>query len=149
MAIEFLLVDDDSDDSDLIYEVLSEIDSSVKYRYAMDGPEALTLLEEDYTPSIIFLDINMPGMNGWQCLTKLKSNDQFKHIPVVMYSTSSYQHEIEKAFELGALAFFTKPNHYSLLKKNIKVVLDALHTDQLHSINKTVLESITPSEKKS
>lgn len=149
MAIEFLLVDDDSDDSDLIFEVLSEIDSSVKYRYAMDGPEALNLLEEDYIPSIIFLDINMPGMNGWQCLTKLKSNDQFKHIPVVMYSTSSYQHEIEKAFELGALAFFTKPNHYSLLKKNIKVVLDALHTDQLHSINKTVLESITPSEKKS
>lgn len=148
MAIEFLLVDDDSDDSDLIFEVLSEIDSSVKYRYAMDGPEALTLLEEDYTPSIIFLDINMPGMNGWQCLTKLKSNDQFKHIPVVMYSTSSYQHEIEKAFELGALAFFTKPNHYSLLKKNIKVVLDALYTGQLHSINKTVLESITPSEKR-
>src|SRR6187431_2217139 len=148
MAIEFLLVDDDSDDSDLIFEVLSEIDSSVKYRYAMDGPEALTLLEEDYTPSIIFLDINMPGMNGWQCLTKLKSNDQFKHIPVVMYSTSSYQHEIEKAFELGALAFFTKPNHYSLLKKNIKVVLDALYNGQLHSINKTVLESITPSEKR-
>ena len=148
MAIEFLLVDDDSDDSDLIFEVLSEIDSSVKYRYAMDGPEALTLLEEDYTPSIIFLDINMPGMNGWQCLTKLKANEQFKHIPVVMYSTSSYQHEIEKAFELGALAFFTKPNHYSLLKKNIQVVLDALYTGQLHSINKTVLESITPSEKK-
>lgn len=148
MAIEFLLVDDDSDDSDLICEVLSEIDSTVKYTYAMDGPEALTLLEDDYIPSIIFLDINMPGMNGWQCLTKLKSNAQFKYIPVVMYSTSSYQHEIEKAFELGALAFFTKPNHYSLLKKNIKVILDALHTGQLHSINKTVLVSITPSEKK-
>ena len=148
MAIEFLLVDDDSDDSDLIFEVLSEIDSSVKYTYAMDGPEALTLLEEKYIPSIIFLDINMPGMNGWQCLAKLKANDRFKNIPVVMYSTSSYQHEIAKAFELGALAFFTKPNHYSLLKKNIKVVLDALTTGQLHSIDKTVLESITPSEKK-
>ena len=148
MAIEFLLVDDDSDDSDLIFEVLSEVDSSVKYTYAMDGPEALTLLEKEYIPSIIFLDINMPGMNGWQCLTKLKANDRFKNIPVVMYSTSSYQHEIEKAFELGALAFFTKPNHYSLLKKNIKVVLDALNTGQLQSINKTVLESITPSEKK-
>jgi CheY-like chemotaxis protein len=114
----------------------------------MDGPEALTLLEEGYIPSIIFLDINMPGMNGWQCLTKLKANEQFKAIPVVMYSTSSYQHEIEKAFQLGALAFFTKPNHYSLLKKNIKVVLDALSSGQLQSIDKTVLESITPSEKK-
>jgi CheY-like chemotaxis protein len=148
MAIEFLLVDDDSDDSDLIFEVLNEIDSSIKYTYAMDGPEALTMLEEGYTPSIIFLDINMPGMNGWQCLSKFKANGRFKNIPVVMYSTSSYQHEIEKAFELGALAFFTKPNHYSLLKKNIKVVLDALSTGQLQSIDKTVLESITPSEKK-
>ena len=148
MAIEFLLIDDDSDDSDLIVEVLNEIDSTIKYTYAMDGPEALTLLEDGYMPDIIFLDINMPGMNGWQCLTRFKANNRFKDIPVVMYSTSSYQHEIEKAFELGALAFFTKPNHYSLLKKNIKVVLDALYNGQLHLINKTVLESITPSEKK-
>jgi len=148
MAIEFLLVDDDSDDSDLILEVLNEIDSNVKYTYTMDGPEALTMLEDGYIPSIIFLDINMPGMNGWQCLTKLKANSRFKDIPVVMYSTSSYQHEIEKAFELGALAFFTKPNHYSLLKNNIKVVLDALTNGKLQSINKMVLESMTPSEKK-
>lgn len=148
MAIEFLLVDDDSDDSDLIVEVLNEIDPTVNYTYAMDGPEALLLLEEGYIPGIIFLDINMPGMNGWQCLMKFKANERFKDIPVVMYSTSSYQHEIEKAFDLGALAFFTKPNHYSLLKKNIQVVLNALNTGQLQSIDKTVLESITPSEKK-
>jgi CheY-like chemotaxis protein len=148
MAIEFLLVDDDSDDSDLIFEVLSEIDVDVTYTYAMDGPEALTLLEGGYNPGIIFLDINMPGMNGWQCLTKLKAHERYRDIPVVMYSTSSYQHEIQKAFELGALAFFTKPNHYSLLKKNIKVVLDALSSGQLQTLDKTVLESITPSEKK-
>jgi len=148
MAIEFLLVDDDSDDSDLIFEVLNEIDLTVKYTYAMDGPEALDILERGYIPSIIFLDINMPGMNGWQCLSKLKANKRFKDIPVLMYSTSSYPHEIEKAFQLGALAFFTKPNHYSLLKKNIQDVLNALNNGTLQSIDKTVLESITPSEKK-
>lgn len=148
MAIDFLLVDDDNDDSDLIYEVLKEIDCGVNYTYAMEGAEAFQILEKDYMPSIIFLDINMPGMNGWQCLVKLKSNEKLKDIPVVMYSTSSYQHEIEKAFELGALAFFTKPNHYSLLKKNMKMVLDALNTNSLENLKQTVLESITPSEKK-
>lgn len=148
MAIEFLLVDDDTDDSDLIFEVLNEINSYVKYTYAMEGPEALALLDNGYMPNIVFLDINMPGMNGWQCLSKLKANDRFKDIPVVMYSTSSYQHEIEKAFELGALAFFTKPNHYSLLKKNMKIILDAIEAGTLESLNKKVLVSITPSEKK-
>lgn len=148
MAIEFLLVDDDTDDSDLIFEVLKEVDSNVQYTYAMEGPEALTMLEKEYTPDIIFLDINMPGMNGWQCLTKLKANDRSKDIPVIMYSTSSYPHEIEKAFQLGALAFFTKPNHYSLLKKNIQIVLEALSSNNLKSLEKKVLESITPSEKK-
>lgn len=148
MAVEFLLVDDDTDDSDLIFEVLNEIDSNVKYTYAMEGPEALSLLDNGYIPGIIFLDINMPGMNGWQCLSKLKTNARFKDIPVVMYSTSSYPHEIEKAFELGALAFFTKPNHYSLLKKNMQIILDALESGKLYLLDKKVLVSITPSEKK-
>lgn len=148
MAIEFLLVDDDSDDSDLIVEVLTEIDSTVKYTYAMDGPEAFDMLEKGYLPSIIFLDINMPRMNGWQCLSKLKANSRFKNIPVMMYSTSSFPHEIAKAFELGALAFFTKPNYFALLKKNIKIVLDALNDGKIQILDKTVLESITPSEKK-
>lgn len=148
MAIEFLLVDDDTDDSDLIFEVLNEINSTVKYTYAMEGPEALALLDNGYMPSIIFLDINMPGMNGWQCLSKLKADDRFKDIPVVMYSTSSYQHEIEKAFELGALAFFTKPNHYSLLKKNMQIILEAIDNGTLQSLDQKVLVSITPSEKK-
>lgn len=148
MAIAFLLVDDDEDDSDLIFEVIKEIDSTVQYTYAMEGPEALAMLEKGYKPAIIFLDINMPGMNGWQCLMKLKSNEQFRDIPVIMYSTSSYPHEIAKAFELGALAFFTKPNHYSLLKKNMQIVLDAVQGGKLDLLNKTVLESITPSEKK-
>ena len=148
MAIEFLLVDDDEDDSDLIVEVIKEIDASVHYTYAMEGPEALALLEKEYMPHIIFLDINMPGMNGWQCLTKLKANERTKHIPVIMYSTSSYPHEIAKAFELGALAFFTKPNHYALLKKNMQIVLEALQTNNLDILNNKVLESITPSEKK-
>lgn len=148
MAIEFLLVDDDADDSDLIFEALSEIDPNVKYTYAMEGPEAFSLLENGYAPSVIFLDINMPGMNGWNCLTKLKAEERFKDIPVVMYSTSSYPHEIEKAFKLGALAFFTKPNHYTLLKKNIQIILEALHAGNIESLDKTVLESITPSEKK-
>lgn len=146
--IEFLLVDDDNDDSDLIVEVLNEMDAPINYTYAMEGSEAFELIENGYLPSIIFLDINMPGMDGWKCLKQFKNNKIAKDIPVIMYSTSSFQHEIDKAFELGALAFFTKPNHYSLLKKNILMVLNALQENKIQSLDKTVIESITPSEKK-
>jgi CheY-like chemotaxis protein len=146
--IEFLLVDDDNDDSDLIVEVLNEMDIPVNYTYAMEGSDAVKMIDDGYVPSIIFLDINMPGMDGWQCLKQFKNNQTVKDIPVIMYSTSSFQHEIDKAFELGALAFFTKPNHYSLLKKNIHTVLTALQENQIQALDKTVLVSITPSERK-
>jgi CheY-like chemotaxis protein len=114
----------------------------------MEGSDAVKMIDGGYIPSIIFLDINMPGMDGWQCLKQFKNTQTVKDIPVIMYSTSSFQHEIDKAFELGALAFFTKPNHYSLLKKNIHTVLTALQENQIHELNKTVLVSITPSERK-
>ncbi len=148
MAIVFLLIDDDTDDSDLLYEALKEIDSSVQYEYASDGPEALSMLERIDRPDLIFLDINMPGMSGWQCLSKIKAMEAFKDIPVIMYSTSSYQYEIDKAFELGALSFFTKPNHYKLLKKNIQLLLDAVKSHSLESYRNTVLDSVTQSERK-
>lgn len=146
--IEFLLVDDDNDDSDLIVEALNEMDIPVNYTYAMEGADAVKMIDGGYVPNIIFLDINMPGMDGWQCLKQFKSNQAVKDVPVIMYSTSSFQHEIDKAFELGALAFFTKPNHYSLLKKNICNVLTALQDNEINSLNKTVIESITPSERR-
>ncbi|WP_299248401.1 response regulator [uncultured Cytophaga sp.] len=146
--IEFLLVDDDNDDSDLIVEALNEMDIPVNYTYAMEGADAVKMIDGGYVPNIIFLDINMPGMDGWQCLKQFKSNQAVKDVPVIMYSTSSFQHEIDKAFELGALAFFTKPNHYSLLKKNICIVLTALQDNEINSLNKTVIESITPSERR-
>ncbi|MBC7485318.1 MAG: response regulator [Cytophagaceae bacterium] len=74
----------------------------------MDGQDSLTLLQE-IKPSIIFLDINMPGMNGWDCLTKLKSREKLKHIPAIMYSASSHKAEVDKAFTVDALSFFAKP----------------------------------------
>jgi len=136
MVNGFLLVDDDSDDSELFCEALHEVDTSIHCHFALDGNEALNMLQE-INPSVIFLDINMPGMNGWDCLTKLKSSEESKHIPVIMYSTSSHKTEVEKAFTLGALSFFSKPNDYKQLKAMLLEVVEKINNGTLESLAKT------------
>jgi CheY-like chemotaxis protein len=130
----FLLIDDDADDSELFREALEETDQSISLHCAENGEEALKLLKEIAKPCIIFLDINMPRMNGWECLKKLKSNAEYKNIPVIMYSTSSHQREVDIAIDLGALSFFTKPHSYSELKNMVKGVIEKIQTGTLESI---------------
>ncbi len=66
----------------------------------------------------------MPGMNGWECLKELKDSEAFKHIPVLIYSTSNHHKEADHALDMGALCFFTKPTYFKELKE-ILVVLAA------------------------
>ena len=119
----FLLADDDTDDIDMFQEALKEIDPSIILYTASDGNEALEKLAstESKRPQIIFLDTNMPGMSGYECLVELKAYEQFRNIPVIVYSTSSHQKNAEKALSLGAMCFFTKPNNFEELKMILKI----------------------------
>jgi CheY-like chemotaxis protein len=120
-----LLADDDKDDRDLFYEALAELDPSINYRGVEDGQKALNHLSASLPvlPSVIFLDINMPIMNGWEVLRKLKSDNRYKSIPVIIYSTASGEREKRIAEDLGALCFVTKPDKYGLVKDMLEVVL--------------------------
>jgi CheY-like chemotaxis protein len=143
-AKTFLLVDDDSDDTELFTEAIEAVDASVRFYSASDGREALDKLSAKAidAPDIIFLDINMPEMNGWQLLNRLKRDQDLKDIPVIMYSTSSQITDIRNASTSGALCFFTKPNSFVHLKKILEVVIthmqkgamDAL-CDAVHNLN--------------
>ena len=86
MNKRILVVDDDNDDRELFSEALASVDPVIVCDQATDGAEALKRLStrEIDKPDIIFLDINMPVMNGWQFLSKLKSEDQYKNIPVIV-----------------------------------------------------------------
>ena len=111
-----LLVDDDNDDSELFGEALLENNPEIAFHCAVNGLEAFNVLDTIERPDVIFLDINMPIMNGWECLAKLKTTDEFKDIPVIMYSTSSHQKDIDLAAETGAASFLSKPHDYKALK---------------------------------
>jgi CheY-like chemotaxis protein len=140
MVKKFLLVDDDVDDTGLFREALHEIDPGIICYVDHNGRAALDKLKrnEYLRPDIIFIDINMPGMNGWQCLEELKKDLRFRDVPVIMYSTSSYIGDAEKAIDQGALCFFTKPSDYNLLRDILKTIADNIGgniADKINSFN--------------
>ena len=122
---QILLIDDDRDDAELFKEALSEINSSIGFEHYDDSKLVLQNLLEKQTnlPDLIFLDINMPIISGWQFLAEFKKREHLKDIPVIMFTTSSQPKEREMAKELGAAGFVTKPNEYKTLKELLTSVL--------------------------
>src|SRR5664279_5431797 len=101
-----LLVEDDVDDQEFFVECLGQIENAVLFGIAETGIEALKKIKNSVTlPDLIFMDINMPEMNGIACLKKLMESPGTRDIPVVMLSTSSSGKEITR--ELGAKAFLS------------------------------------------
>jgi CheY-like chemotaxis protein len=114
----FLLIDDDADDVSIFKEVLEEVNPSIDFISAGDGYEALKLLKnlQNNSPDVIFLDLNMPRMDGKQCLAELKRDPRLHKIPVIMYTTSCQSKDIEEAMQKGAICFITKPTNLRDLK---------------------------------
>ena len=125
------MADDDPDDVEMFREALSIIDPSIVFYHAQDGRGVFDKLGDQNLekPDIIFLDINMPILNGWECLAKLKQCELYGSIPVVIYSTASHHREVEKAFDMGALFFFTKPTEFKQLVTNLRMIADNLGKD--------------------
>ena len=103
---KILLVDDDAEDRAIIIDALDDLDASGSICCAENGEAALELLSEyaemNAFPRLIILDLNMPKMNGTQTLQHLKSDQRFRDIPVVIYSTSINPLEKEACMALGA-----------------------------------------------
>jgi CheY-like chemotaxis protein len=121
----FFIVDDDADDQEIFIAAVKEVDNSIKCITASDCEEALTLLKYELpkAPDYIFLDLNMPRINGRQCLVELKNEEKLKHIPVIIYSTSSLKKDMEETAKLGADHFLIKPNKFDDLCKALNYVL--------------------------
>lgn len=122
----FLLADDDQDDQEMFFEALTSINESIVCHAVLNGREALEKLNElEKSPDLIFLDVNMPVMTGWECLEKLKKEERYKNIPVVIISTSSYLREKKIALEMGALCYLTKPNDFDELKDVLRIIVES------------------------
>ncbi len=127
MSKTILLIDDDADDRELFVEALLSVDAKAVC-YAQPSPAKVMLQwdnREMNLPDLIFLDVNLPGISGWDFLIELKKNPVYKKLPVIMYSTSSYSKDREMAQQLGALYFLTKPDDYQHLKRLLAVTVTA------------------------
>nr|AGC72317.1 CheY-like response regulator [uncultured bacterium A1Q1_fos_1093] len=116
-----LLIDDDIDDQEIFLMALQDINLPVECVVANDGFHALEILHQDtmFVPDYIFIDLNMPRMNGKQCVKEIKKIEHISHVPVVMYSTSSSQNDVEESKKLGADYFITKPTSIYTLTKTL------------------------------
>lgn len=116
--------DDDADDLDFFRDVTTVIDKDINL-YTLDSGNKLLMAVKNPPPypHIIFLDLNMPGKDGFEVLRELKTSDEHKNIPVIIFSTSNDQHNILKSKELGANLYITKPNSFSKFQKSIEHTL--------------------------
>ncbi|MGO4771228.1 response regulator [Flavobacterium sp. W22_SRS_FK3] len=125
--IRILLTDDDQDDRDFFADAVEDMHLNFPVEFCKNGSELLNRLYNRnlVIPDIIFLDLNMPVMSGFETLQQIREDDLFKHIPIIaIYSTSASQEGVKNTFRLGANAYIVKPNDFSDLKKLIKKIIE-------------------------
>jgi CheY-like chemotaxis protein len=118
-----LNVDDDEEDIEIFCDAVREIDPSIVCLVAKSADEAMQILNGDIElPSYIFLDINMPKVDGNACLREIKNDRRLNKIPVIMYSTHTRKTDIETYKALNA-RFLIKQNSFCELVTELKKVL--------------------------
>lgn len=113
--VEILLLEDEPSDAYLVKMALKEGKVLANLHHVVDGREGLDFLNrtEKYLdaprPDLIFLDLNMPRMNGSEFLTAIKADQRFNGIPVVVLTTSDFEKDVICSYQLGAAGYITKP----------------------------------------
>jgi len=120
MQPHILLIDDDEDDQFIFLAAIKESVPGYECRISNNGPEGLIALNSSSSkPEIIFLDLNLPLMNGFEFLILLKTEVKLSGIPVIIFSTSDNPSDKKRARDLGALRFITKTADIQLLKRDL------------------------------
>ena len=109
-----LYIDDDVDDLELFGEAIREVDPEITCVTAGSGEEALNLLSGKVRPDCVFLDINMPIMDGIECLNRIRAIPALENLPVTMLSTSNSEKDRNESRSLQA-GFINKPNSFDKL----------------------------------
>jgi CheY-like chemotaxis protein len=124
-----LLVDDDPDEQIFFKIAVNEAKGPFVLRTAKDGQEALDLLSDPATklPDFVFLDVNMPRVNGIECLSQIRSCERLKDLCVIVCTSSNSPVDYERARNARASGFFTKPISLDVLFRIVSMILHGTH----------------------
>lgn len=116
-----LLADDDKDDNILFKDVLEELLLSTHLATVHNGEQLMKMLNEEKEPlpDILFLDLNMPRKNGFECLSEIKRTEKLKRLPVIIFSTSYESEIVNQLYKNGVQYYIRKPNDFAQFKKVI------------------------------
>ncbi|WP_299322785.1 response regulator [Maribacter sp. Asnod2-G09] len=116
--LNVFLADDDSDDRTFFSDALREIPIQTKISEFNNGVDLMAglLSNTDEKPDVIFLDLKMPMMDGFECLADIRDLEKYADTPVIIYSTSYHPKEITRLNEMGASLYLQKPSSYNQLK---------------------------------
>lgn len=136
--LRVLLTDDDEGDRLVFKEIFDEMKKDIIVHMVNDGKKLMDFLTNDdnLLPNIIFLDLNMPNMNGLACLKEIKSNKKYNDISIAIYSTSTSEKDIEDTFHYGANIYITKPGDYNKLKQVLERALTAVQLNRNSDFDK-------------
>lgn len=118
-----ILIVDDSQLIHSMYRLVLNRYKNCKIVDAMDGLEALNVLSREDDFNLILLDINMPVMNGLQFMEKIKNENIYKHIPIIVVSTEGKEEDTLRALQLGATGYVAKPFKPDMLYEQIEKIL--------------------------
>lgn len=123
-----LIIDDDPDDQEIFLLCVKKISGNIACVTADNGVEALVMLraDETYVPDYIFLDVNMPKMNGVECLKELKQIGRLQYTKIFMYSTTSESNVLNESKLLGANDFIVKPTKTTDLKEKLRHIFEII-----------------------
>ncbi len=123
--LTILLADDDIDDCSFFRIAAEELIQPTNIKVVHDGEKLMQLLtSESYQlPHALFLDLNMPRKNGFECLSEIKLNETLRILPVIIFSTSYEKEVINQLYKNGAHYFIRKPSEFLQFKKIIQQTL--------------------------
>lgn len=130
--INILLIEDNLIEIMKMKRTISLLELTHNITVAKNGEEALEILEDKSKfPDLILLDLNMPKLSGIEFLTILKGNDEIKHIPKVILTTSDNQKDLEECYSIGVSGYMLKPLKYDDYVKKIETVLNYWSINEL------------------
>lgn len=140
--LKILFVDDDPDELMIFHDAVSDTSLEYEVEHVRNCEELLAYLENNHMmPDVVFLDINMPGVNGMDCLRIIRESESFSGVPVFMYSNSSNKLHIQQSRDSGADLYIIKQSSFERTKSIFRMVLSTVSQRSLAGLKERFLIS--------